>query len=73
MATTGRPLVAGLLGIGLMASACGGGSVETGVDGGLALDQDADFVNVIFSDGTERDCDERQFDAPPAVVFVPGR
>lgn len=42
MATTGRPLVAGLLGIGLMASACGGGSVETGVDGGLALDQDAD-------------------------------
>ena len=37
----------------------------------VALDQDADFVNVIFSDGTERDCDEREYDAPRAVVSVP--
>lgn len=38
----------------------------------IALDEDADFVNVIFSDGTASDCDEIAYDVPPVVVRLPG-
>ena len=34
----------------------------------VALDADADFVNVVFSDGTERDCEERAVE--PGVVSI---
>jgi len=36
----------------------------------VALDRDADFVNVIFGDGSERDCDEVAYAAPPAIVRI---
>jgi ureidoglycolate lyase len=36
----------------------------------IALDRDVDFVNVIFGDGTPRDCDEIAYDVPPAIVSV---
>lgn len=39
----------------------------------IALDADADFVNVIFSDGTQADCDELAYESPPAVVLVETR
>lgn len=39
----------------------------------VALDASIDFVNVIFSDGTEGDCDERGYDAPPAIVDIRSR
>ncbi|MFO0684461.1 MAG: ureidoglycolate lyase [Sandaracinus sp.] len=39
----------------------------------VALDEDGDFVNVISGDGTERDCDEQAFEAPPAAVAIPER
>lgn len=35
----------------------------------VALDEDADFVNVIFSDGTARDCDEVAYD-PPSIAIA---
>jgi ureidoglycolate lyase len=38
----------------------------------VALDEDADFVNVIFSDGTDRDCEERSFDPPRIEIEIPG-
>ncbi len=34
----------------------------------IALDDSLDFVNFIFSDGSERDCDEVAFDPPCARV-----
>ncbi len=39
----------------------------------VALDEDADFVNVIHSDGTSGDCDERAFDGIAATVAIPAR
>lgn len=39
----------------------------------VSLDDDGDFVNVIFADGTEADCDEVRFDVPPAMVELPPR
>ena len=36
----------------------------------VALDEDTDFVNVIFSDGTAGDCDEIAYDVPPAIVHI---
>jgi ureidoglycolate lyase len=37
----------------------------------IALDREADFVNVLFADGTAGDCEERAFDPPCASVSVP--
>jgi ureidoglycolate lyase len=37
----------------------------------VALDLEADFVNVIFADGTAEDCEEVGFDDPPCAVLVP--
>jgi len=37
----------------------------------VALDADADFVNVIFADGTERDCDEVPIEAGLAEIEIP--
>lgn len=39
----------------------------------IALDEDGDFANVIFGDGSARDCDEVAFDVPPAIVAFPAR
>lgn len=39
----------------------------------IALDEDADFVNVIFVDGTERDCEETMITAAGIEVAVPPR
>lgn len=39
----------------------------------VALENTIDFVNVIFSDDTEADCDERSFEVPPATVLIPRR
>ncbi len=36
----------------------------------VALDAEADFVNVVFGDGTPRDCDERLFDQAIAEIRV---
>ena len=36
----------------------------------IALVEDAEFVNVIFTDGSARDCDEIAYDVAPAVVVV---
>jgi ureidoglycolate lyase len=37
----------------------------------VALDVDADFVNVLFTDGTASDCDEIAYDVPPARARIP--
>lgn len=34
----------------------------------VALDRAIDFVNVIFADGTEADCEEREVGAPPIEI-----
>lgn len=39
----------------------------------VALDADADFVNVLFADGTHDDCDERTFDPPSIEIVIPSR
>ncbi len=39
----------------------------------IALDEDADFVNVIFADGTAADCEEQSIEAGLAEIVVPGR
>lgn len=39
----------------------------------VALDDDADFVNLVHSDGTERDCDERALAPPFIEVTIPAR
>jgi ureidoglycolate lyase len=39
----------------------------------IALDEPADFVNVIFSDGTPADCDEVTVEAGALVVAIPDR
>jgi ureidoglycolate lyase len=36
----------------------------------VALDRDADFVNVIFTDGSAGDCDEIAYAEPPALVSI---
>lgn len=36
----------------------------------VALEKDADFVNVIFADGTAGDCDECAFDPPAAIIEI---
>lgn len=36
----------------------------------VALGGGIDFVNVLFSDGTERDCDEIAYAEPPALVQI---
>jgi ureidoglycolate lyase len=36
----------------------------------VVLDADVDFVNVLFVDGSERDCDERRFDVPEIEVAI---
>ena len=36
----------------------------------VALETEIDFVNVIFADGTARDCDEIAYDVPPAIVRI---
>lgn len=37
----------------------------------VALDAEADFVNVLFVDGSARDCDERCFDVPSIEIEIP--
>ena len=37
----------------------------------VALDHDADFVNVIFADGTADDCHEVSLDPAPATITIP--
>jgi ureidoglycolate lyase len=39
----------------------------------IALDAELDFVNVVFSDGTARDCEEQTFEAPVAAIPIPSR
>lgn len=39
----------------------------------VALDEDADFVNVLFADGTSDDCDERTFERPAIAIAIPPR
>lgn len=39
----------------------------------VALDREADFVNVVFGDGTDADCDERSFDVAPLEIQIPAR
>jgi ureidoglycolate lyase len=39
----------------------------------VALDEEADFVNIIYSDGGERDCDERALAPPSIEVAIPPR
>jgi len=39
----------------------------------VALDADADFVNLVASDGSARDCDERALAAPFVEVAIPPR
>jgi ureidoglycolate lyase len=39
----------------------------------VALDVEADFVNLLFSDGTSGDCDERTFGEPVAEIRIPVR
>jgi len=39
----------------------------------VALDEDADFVNVIFADGTAGDCEELSIEPGLAEVVVPGK
>lgn len=36
----------------------------------VALDRDADFVNVIFADGSAADCDEIAYAEPPVIVRI---
>ncbi len=39
----------------------------------VALDVETDFVNLLFQDGTARDCDERLYDRVVAQVGIPAR
>jgi ureidoglycolate lyase len=39
----------------------------------VALDAETDFVNLLFSDGTAGDCDERAFAEPVAEIRIPQR
>jgi ureidoglycolate lyase len=39
----------------------------------VALDSEADFVNLLFTDGTEGDCDERGFEDEIAEIRIPAR
>lgn len=37
----------------------------------IALDREADFVNVLFTDGTSSDCEEYRYDEPLAEILFP--
>jgi ureidoglycolate lyase len=37
----------------------------------VALDREVDFVNLLFADGTDADCEERAYDPPRVTVTLP--